>query len=63
MDTILRNRRIGNLPVGEITASLGMFLKPVLAHLPEKRLREVEGRSESFAAPSLAWVRLRDNPP
>ena len=41
MDTILRNRRIGNLPVGEITVGLEMFLEPVLAYLPEKRLREV----------------------
>jgi hypothetical protein len=41
MDTILQNRRIGNLPVGEITVGLEMFLKPVLAQLPEKRLREV----------------------
>lgn len=41
MDTILRNRQIGNLPVGEISVGLEMFLKPVMAHLPEKRLQEV----------------------
>ncbi len=41
MDTILRNQRMGNLPMGEITDDLGVFLKPVLLHLPEKRLRGV----------------------
>ena len=41
MDTILQNGAIGKLPVAELTATLNMFMEPVLIHLPEKRLREV----------------------
>jgi len=41
MASILQNDAIDKLPVAELTATLDLFLEPVLVHLPEKRLREV----------------------
>jgi hypothetical protein len=41
MDSILQNEAIDNLPVSELLETLEAFLEPVLAQLPEKRLREV----------------------
>jgi hypothetical protein len=41
MNTILQNGTIDKLPVAELGATLDTFLAPVLACLPEKRLREV----------------------
>jgi hypothetical protein len=41
MTTILQNSVIDKLPVEELTATLDVFIEPVLKHLPEKRLREV----------------------
>ncbi len=41
MDSILQNEAIDKLPMPELTATLEMFLEPMLMHLPEKRLREV----------------------
>jgi hypothetical protein len=41
MDTIQQSGAIDNLPVKELMDTLGVFLEPVLVHLPEKRLREV----------------------
>jgi hypothetical protein len=41
MDSILQSDVLDKLPVDELEAALEAFLKPVLMHLPEKRLREV----------------------
>jgi hypothetical protein len=41
MNTILQSGVIDNLPVAEVMDTLNTFLEPMLAHLPEKRLREV----------------------
>lgn len=41
MNTILQNSAIDKLPMKELTATLDAFMEPVLANLPEKRLREV----------------------
>jgi hypothetical protein len=41
MASILQNDAIDKLPVAELSATLDLFLEPVLKHLPEKRLREV----------------------
>lgn len=41
MARILQKGTIDKLPVAELTATLDLFLEPVLVHLPEKRLREV----------------------
>ena len=41
MDRILESEAIDKLPVNELLETLSQFLEPVLAHLPEKRLREV----------------------
>ena len=41
MNTILQNDGFDKLPVDELTATLGVFMEPVLMHLPEKRLRTV----------------------
>lgn len=41
MVSILQKGTIDKLPVDELSATLDLFLEPVLAHLPEKRLREV----------------------
>lgn len=41
MDRILRSGAVDNLPVKELKETLRVFLEPVLAQLPEKRLREV----------------------
>ena len=41
MNTILQSSAIDKLPMNELVATLDVFMGPVLAHLPEKRLREV----------------------
>jgi len=41
MDSILQSDAIDKLPVAELSATLDLFLGPILMHLPEKRLREV----------------------
>jgi hypothetical protein len=41
MDTILENEMIAKLPMVELENELERFLEPVLAQLPEKRMREV----------------------
>jgi hypothetical protein len=41
MASILQKGAIDKLPVAELSATLDLFLEPVLMHLPEKRLREV----------------------
>jgi hypothetical protein len=41
MASILQNDVIDKLPVAELTATLDLFLEPVLMHLPEKRLQAV----------------------
>ena len=41
MASILENDAIDKLPMAELSATLDLFLEPVLKHLPEKRLREV----------------------
>lgn len=41
MDSILQNEAIDKLPVAELTATLDVFLEPMLMRLPEKRLRAV----------------------
>jgi hypothetical protein len=41
MNTILQNSAIDKLPMKELTTTLDGFMEPVLANLPEKRLREV----------------------
>ena len=41
MDRILESETFDNLPVNELLETLSKFLEPVLAHLPEQRLREV----------------------
>ena len=41
MNTIPQSCGDDNLPVGEINAKLETFLEPVLAQMPEKRLREM----------------------
>jgi hypothetical protein len=41
MDSILQSDAIDKLPVAELSATLDLFLQPILRHLPEKRLREV----------------------
>jgi hypothetical protein len=41
MNTILQTSVIDKLPMEELTATQEVFMEPVLAHLPEKRLREV----------------------
>ena len=41
MASILQNDAIDKLPVVELSNSLDLFLEPVLAHMPEKRLRAV----------------------
>jgi len=41
MDSILRNEAMDRLPMAELTATLEVFLEPMLMHWPEKRLREV----------------------
>ena len=41
MNTILQNSVIDKLPMEELGDTLGIFIEPVLTHLPEKRLREV----------------------
>jgi len=41
MASILQNDAIDKLPVAELSATLDLFLEPVLKHLSEKRLREV----------------------
>ena len=41
MNTILQNSVIDKLPMKELTDTLDAFMEPVLANLPEKRLREV----------------------
>jgi hypothetical protein len=41
MDSILQNEAIDKLPMPELTATLDVFLEPMLMRLPEKRLREV----------------------
>jgi hypothetical protein len=44
MDSILQSDVLDKLPVDELEADLEAFLKPVLMHLPEKRLRDVAQR-------------------
>jgi hypothetical protein len=44
MDSILQSDVLDKLPVDELEAALEAFLKPVLMHLPEKRLRDVVQR-------------------
>ncbi|HEY72053.1 MAG: hypothetical protein B6I35_03495 [Anaerolineaceae bacterium 4572_32.2] len=48
MNTILQSSAIDKLPMNELAATLDVFMGPVLAHLPEKRLRKVGklGRSK-----------------
>jgi hypothetical protein len=41
MDSIDESRGLANLPAAELTQDLKAFLQPVLAQLPEQRLREV----------------------
>ena len=41
MDRIQQSEAIGNLPAVELAATLSRFMEPVVAHLPEKRLRDV----------------------
>jgi hypothetical protein len=41
MSTILQTSVIDKLPMEELAATQEVFMEPVLAHLPEKRLREV----------------------
>jgi hypothetical protein len=41
MASILQNGGIDKLPVAELSATLDLFLEPVLMHLPEKRLEAV----------------------
>ena len=41
MNTILQTSVIDKLPMEELAATQEVFMEPVLAHLPEKRLREV----------------------
>lgn len=41
MTSILQKEAIDKLPMTELTAALDLFLKPVLMHLPEKRLQAV----------------------
>jgi len=41
MASILQNDVIDKLPVAELSATLDLFLEPVLMHLPEKRLQAV----------------------
>ena len=41
MNTILQSSMIHKLPTAELTATLDIFLQPVLISLPEKRPREV----------------------
>jgi hypothetical protein len=41
MVSILQKSTIDKLPVVELSATLDLFLEPVLMLLPEKRLREV----------------------
>jgi hypothetical protein len=41
MASILQNDVIDKLPMAELTATLDLFLEPVLMHLPEKRLQAV----------------------
>ena len=41
MASILQNGALDKLPMAELSATLDLFLEPVLKHLPEKRLREV----------------------
>jgi len=41
MDSILQSDAIDKLPVAELSATLDLFLGPILMHLPERRLRDV----------------------
>ena len=41
MNTILQTGMIDKLPMEELATTQEVFMEPVLAHLPEKRLREV----------------------
>jgi len=41
MASILQNASIDKLPAAELSDSLDLFLEPVLAHMPEKRLQAV----------------------
>ena len=41
MGSILQDDVIDKLPVAELSATLDLFLEPVLMHLPEKRLQAV----------------------
>ena len=41
MNRILQNDAIGKLPIAELTTTLDRFMEPVVAQLPEERLRRV----------------------
>ena len=41
MNSILQDDAIGKLPITELTTTLNRFMEPVVARLPEKRLRKV----------------------
>jgi hypothetical protein len=68
MDRILQSDAIAELPVSALSTELEAFLKPVLIHLPEERLREagrliVQGilGSQSPLISQMARAVVREN--
>jgi hypothetical protein len=45
MSSIREKEALANLPADELQNSLSAFMAPVLAHLPEQRLRQVSLRA------------------